>query len=151
MVFNLIRFGQRVQAVRLSRGLTQEELAELADLSAHYIGNLEQGVRKPSIFALMQLCTALGTTPNELFDDSISDEMRQGISMAVTRDNTLREVSGMLLNLLGDLLPLEDEETAALFGVPLHQIPDAPDMRRNASLSDELLALQALLQGNESD
>ena len=151
MVLDLCKFGARVQAIRTSRGLTQEQLAEIADLSAHYIGNLEQGVRRPSIYALMQLCTALGTTPNELFVDSISDEMRQGISVAVTHNNTLREVTDVLFNLLGDFLPLEDEETASLFGVPLDQLPMFPDTPKHPMLSDEILSLHALLEDNESD
>ena len=151
MVLDLCSFGARVQTIRISRGLTQEQLAEKAALSAHYIGNLEQGVRNPSIPALMQLCTALGTTPNELFADSISDKMRQGISVAVSHSNTLRETSDILHDLLSDLLPLEDEETSSLFGVPLHQIPMISDTPKQPTLSDEILSLHALLKDNESD
>ena len=48
-------FAARLSALREKRGLTQEELAERSGLSAHYIGNLEQSVRKPSLNTLFIL------------------------------------------------------------------------------------------------
>lgn len=46
--------------------LSQEQLAELADLSQQYICNMEGEKVNPSCGTLMKLCTALKTTPNDL-------------------------------------------------------------------------------------
>ena len=149
MPIDLHKFGDQVQNLRSMRGMTQEQLAEAADLSPHYIGNIE-GVRAPSLSTLFRICSALGTTPDVLFGDSISDEMRRGISIAVSKSNSLRETSNMLSSLLGDLLPLEDDDFT-LFGVPLSDIPEIYDAPKAASLSDELLYLHAILDSKEPD
>lgn len=151
MPIDLQKFGNQVQNLRNMRGMTQEQLAEAADLSPHYIGNIEQGVRAPSLSTLFRICSALGTTPDVLFGDSISDEMRRGISIAVSKSNSLRETSNMLSSLLGDLLPLEDDDDFTLFGVPLSDIPEIHDAPKAASLSDELLYLHAILDSKKPD
>ncbi|MEV0168279.1 helix-turn-helix domain-containing protein [Nonomuraea fuscirosea] len=52
--------GARLRAARRSRGLTQEELAEAADLSRDLIAKLEQGQRKTArVTSLVKLANAL--------------------------------------------------------------------------------------------
>jgi transcriptional regulator with XRE-family HTH domain len=54
---------------RLERGLTQEALAEEADLSGNYISDLELGLKVPSLTILVQLSQALDVaTPVLLVD-----------------------------------------------------------------------------------
>ena len=56
-------------AIRLSRqkqGLSQEELAGLADLHVTHLGGLERGVRNPSYATLLRLSRALKLRPGEL-------------------------------------------------------------------------------------
>ena len=150
MCFDLEGFGAQVAAIRRERNMTQEELAERAALSPHYVGNIEQGVRRPSLTSIMQLCTALGATPDQLFKDSISREMLEGISVAVNSATTLRETMDVLTVMLSDLLPLEDEETPMLFGVPVHMIPKVEEPPRPTTLTDELLRLYHFLEDNPS-
>lgn len=97
-------FAARLSGLREKRGFTQEQLAERAGLSAHYVGNLEQGARKPSLNALFQLCEALGTTPNDLFADSISEDMRCGRCTHTSDDYTLRQSTAELAAALRDWL-----------------------------------------------
>ena len=53
-------FGLLLRRYRVAAGLTQEELAERAGLSAHGISNLERGVRRaPQRYTLTQLAEAL--------------------------------------------------------------------------------------------
>ncbi len=73
------RLGVRVRALRESRGLTQEELAELIDRSVDAVSNLERGVSLPSFATLERLATKLGLTLHELFefkDDEKGDPER---------------------------------------------------------------------------
>jgi transcriptional regulator with XRE-family HTH domain len=61
--------GENARAQRLSRGLTQEQLAEATGLSQQYISGLEQGQRNPTILTLLALAQALGTTPAALISE----------------------------------------------------------------------------------
>lgn len=91
MLYNTEGFSRRLRLLREARGFTQEDLAERAGMSAHYVGNLEQNIRHPSLNALFSLCAALGTTPNDLFQDSISEDMAQGRCGSVPDDYVLRD------------------------------------------------------------
>lgn len=59
-------FGRVLRAYRRSRGLTQEELAERADLDRTYPSLLERGLRSPSLLMVFQIAEALGIDPAEL-------------------------------------------------------------------------------------
>ena len=58
--------GQRLRAIRKSRGLTQEEVAERADISPQHCSGIENGSAKVSLPALVRLCNALDATPDEV-------------------------------------------------------------------------------------
>jgi len=58
--------GQRIRHYRVRNQMTQEQLAELADISASFMGHIERGSRIASLDTLMKLCAALGVTPNDL-------------------------------------------------------------------------------------
>ena len=57
--------GKRIARRRHVLDMTQAELAEKADLSATYTGNVERGA-KCSLETLLKLCTALEVTPDYL-------------------------------------------------------------------------------------
>jgi transcriptional regulator with XRE-family HTH domain len=62
-------FGRRLRELRKARGLTQEALAEAADLSGNYISDLELGLKVPSLTILVRLSDALDIgTPDLLAD-----------------------------------------------------------------------------------
>jgi transcriptional regulator with XRE-family HTH domain len=52
-------FGRRVRALRQKRGLSQEQLAERADLHWTYISGIERGRRNPGLNILGRLACAL--------------------------------------------------------------------------------------------
>lgn len=139
-MINLLGFGRQLQSIRTERGLTQEQLADRSGLSAHYIGNLEQGVRKPSATALITLCHALGTTPDRLLQDSISEEMRQGLSVDISHATTLREALHAFQDILSDYL-CGGEEEPECFGIPQSRIPAPEDETREDTLSVLLLRM----------
>jgi transcriptional regulator with XRE-family HTH domain len=59
------QIGKRIARRRNVLDLTQAELAEQADISTTYTGNVERGA-KCSIETLMKLCNALDITPDYL-------------------------------------------------------------------------------------
>ena len=58
--------GENVRQLRMSRGMTQEHLAEVSGFSQQYISDLERGRRNPTVVSLFGLAQALDTTPAEL-------------------------------------------------------------------------------------
>jgi transcriptional regulator with XRE-family HTH domain len=59
-------FGQSVRKQRDAKELTQEKLAERANLDPTYISGIERGVRNPGIKNVVRIAKALGLTTAEL-------------------------------------------------------------------------------------
>ena len=59
-------FGERVRSLRTSRNLSQEQLAELADLDRTYISGVERGIRNISLINISALAGALEVPAAEL-------------------------------------------------------------------------------------
>ena len=58
----------KVRACRLAAGLTQEQLAERADISQGMVAHIEAGRRTPSLEVLHRIARALGVQAGELLD-----------------------------------------------------------------------------------
>lgn len=69
-----MQIGAKIKALRLKKGLTQEELGERTDLTKGYISQLERDLNSPSIETLFSLLEVLGTTPKDFFDDSLQEQ-----------------------------------------------------------------------------
>lgn len=61
---------KRVKFERIKRNLTQEQLAELADLNRNTISNLEREEYSPTIETVEKLATAFGMDVLEFIDVS---------------------------------------------------------------------------------
>ncbi len=62
------RFGDRVRELRLSAGLSQEQVAARAKLSRHYLSEVESGRRNPSIEVVARIAFGLRVSLPELTD-----------------------------------------------------------------------------------
>ena len=60
-------FGKRVAEIRRSKGLTQDQLAERANITSLSISYIEQGRRWPRLVTLQKLAKCLGVPIAELF------------------------------------------------------------------------------------
>lgn len=63
--------GSRIRAIRKKRGLTQEQLAERADISPQHCSGIETGAAKVSLPALVRIANALDATPDDFLLDSV--------------------------------------------------------------------------------
>lgn len=59
-------FGNHLRNLRLQRSISQEKLAELADLHRTYVGDIERGRRNPTLLSLIKIAAALDVTVSEL-------------------------------------------------------------------------------------
>ena len=57
-----IAFGQRLRHYRITRTLTQEQVAWSIGMSRVFISELERGLREPSLGTILRLARALGIT-----------------------------------------------------------------------------------------
>ena len=62
------KFGDRVRELRKARNLSQEKLAELADLHRTYIGDIERGERNVSLENIGKIAKALKVGLERLFE-----------------------------------------------------------------------------------
>jgi transcriptional regulator with XRE-family HTH domain len=62
----LATFGRNVARIRTERGLSQDQLAEKADLDRTYISGIERGVRNPGIKSVVRIAAALKTSVEDL-------------------------------------------------------------------------------------
>ena len=69
-----MKIGEKIRDLRLSCGLTQEELADRCELTKGYISQLENELTSPSIATLIDILSALGTNLKEFFSDDEQEE-----------------------------------------------------------------------------
>ena len=90
----LNRLGSKVRELRKSKGLSQEELADRADLHYTYVGGIERGERNPSLKSIEKIATALNIDIGELLvfqpkekPASMEDALRSEINELLKRKN----------------------------------------------------------------
>ena len=59
-------FGQVLREQRISRDLSQEQLALAADFDRTFVSQMDRGIRQPTITTLIKLAGALGIQPSTL-------------------------------------------------------------------------------------
>lgn len=67
--------GSKLKELRVLKGLTQEELADRAELSKGFISQLERNLTSPSITTLMDILQCLGTTIGDFFNETAEEQI----------------------------------------------------------------------------
>jgi len=66
----LVALGSTIRRIRLEQGVTQEQLALIAEVDRSYVGDVERGDNSCSVIALTKIAQALKTTAGELLIDA---------------------------------------------------------------------------------
>ena len=61
-------FGQKLRQLRKHSNMTQEDLAEILDISVEHVSLLERGISGASFDTLAKLTEAFGVSVKDLFD-----------------------------------------------------------------------------------
>lgn len=69
---NQSALGKRIREERKKSNLTQEQLAELINVSTTYVGFIERGERSITLDKLISIATALGISVDYLLRDSVT-------------------------------------------------------------------------------
>lgn len=70
-----MEIGSKLKELRMAKGLTQEELADRAELSKGFISQLERDLTSPSIATLVDILQCLGTNLKDFFCDVSDDQV----------------------------------------------------------------------------
>jgi transcriptional regulator with XRE-family HTH domain len=62
----LAAIGRAIREMRLAKGLSQEALADLAEIDRSYMGGIERGQHNVAMINLLKIAGALGATLREL-------------------------------------------------------------------------------------
>lgn len=84
--------GQRIKAVRKSRGITQEQLAEKVGIGTANISYIETGKFAPSIENFEKIALALNVEPHELYTFAVlksTEDMKQELFPQLESDEKL--------------------------------------------------------------
>lgn len=65
----LLDIGTRIKETRTTVGMSQKELAERVDLTPSFISQLESNQISPSLNSFVQICGALGMSPEQFLKD----------------------------------------------------------------------------------
>ena len=74
---NYAKLGMKIKSLRLRKGLTQDNLAEMVSCNTSHISNIENNRVKISLPTLVHVCNALDTT----IDYILADEYDQTSSV----------------------------------------------------------------------
>jgi transcriptional regulator with XRE-family HTH domain len=77
-----IQIGEQIRHYRTKLGISQEALALMADLNPAYIGQIERGIKSPTVNTVKKIANALGINLHTLFTP---------ISEAVQGESELRK------------------------------------------------------------
>lgn len=72
MVFK--HLGQRIREERTKYRLTQEQLAEAAEVNESYVGQVERGEKNPSLETVVSIAKSLGVTVDYLLQEEVDME-----------------------------------------------------------------------------
>jgi len=61
------RVSKNIQRIRREKGLSQEEVAHLAEIHQTYLSGVETGKRNPSILVVERIAKALSVDISEIF------------------------------------------------------------------------------------
>ena len=103
-----VSLGKRITELRLTRKLSQENLAEMCEMTPNAVSLIETGNRFPRIDTLEKISKVFGITVNDLFDftecDLNIEDMQNGIAKMIEaiKDDKIKTIA--LYNFLKNLI-----------------------------------------------
>lgn len=67
---SLVRLGAVIRARRMSLDLSQEALADVAEIDRSHMGKIERGERNVTFLNILKIATAIQCLPSDLLKDA---------------------------------------------------------------------------------
>ena len=84
-----VKLGEKIKKERMRNRLTQEMLAEMADITSSYVGQIERGERKVTLSKLVRIANVLNVSVDYLLSDTAE----------LTGDNLQAEIKNAMTNM----------------------------------------------------
>ncbi|MGF6375833.1 transcriptional regulator with XRE-family HTH domain [Clostridiales Family XIII bacterium PM5-7] len=94
-----MEIGSKIKEMRVLKGLTQEELADRAELSKGFISQLERDLTSPSISTLSDILQCLGMSVGEFFAEDHDEQIVFG------NEDYFEKIDGELKNKIEWIIP----------------------------------------------
>ena len=91
------KLGEKIWRLREEKGLSQEALAEMLEVSRQTVSNWENDRATPDAYKLKQLCEELGVSADVLLETGESDPVRQEKNYEPSKDDV--NVVGRRMNM----------------------------------------------------
>ena len=92
------KVGQRIKEIRMKRGLTQDELAEKANISTTHVSVIERAVKIPQLDTFAAICTALNVSADEILYEIIPVPTKVEVSeLALMLDNQPADIKRRII------------------------------------------------------
>lgn len=73
-LFPNLDIGRKLKEIRISKNITQKELAEKVNLTAGFISQIENNQIVPSLTSFIQICEALGVKASQILNENEKEE-----------------------------------------------------------------------------
>ena len=97
-----MKIGELVREYRLSKKLTQQELAEKSDLSLPFINLIENNRRNLSVDTLLKILSAMDIDPSDFFRplSETSDDNLQLLIEKIQLNKNITQIIDLYLNII---------------------------------------------------
>ena len=135
--------GKKIKELRILKGLTQEELADRAELTKGFISQVERNHTSPSIATLVDILQCLGTDLKNFFEDdednqivfskedyfekedkelkNMTSEFKERLANGETLDDILPEAFAVVREASKRVLGMRQYRVQLIGGIVLHQ------------------------------
>lgn len=109
-------YGKRLHDIRVKIGLSQEQVAFLADITTSYYGQIERGTANPSIALLDKICNAMNITLADIFTnteiilDGVDSLSRQVLFQLVGKNDKEKEIILDMVKQINKLILFENSK-----------------------------------------
>ena len=107
MIMNIRKeLGEKIKRLRRQRGYTQEQFAEMIDISSRNVSNIEQGISFPKPETIEKIIRSFEITTEELFiSDHIKskEELVDNINRYINKISNDKKMLEIVYKILRDL------------------------------------------------
>ncbi len=75
----------RIKEIRIEKGVSQLELANIANFSQSFLANVESGKKKPSVMTIIRIAKALNVNPREFFPEQEETKSKEKIKSEIIK------------------------------------------------------------------
>lgn len=85
---------------RLKNNYTQEQVAELSDLSSKYISQLERGISGGTLETILKLCNVYDVSPDTILEPFLPNKLKNQDTIFIDKYNKLSKKNKEAIDLL---------------------------------------------------